>query len=306
MVKRARETDEPKAHSDVLSPGCPDVREGVSAGASAAVEMIATHNIPLTADPPVTPPRVMVSVNVSPSNRDRFRNACMPNQVSCDLSTVSAEPGYRFSFQAVVLVVFPSSSNPIRRHVLVGDGRGSVGVTVWNAHVNAFSSASIGQCVAITKVSMTVHNGVRGLSLNKESTLLFSDDNQHFSRVWWNAIPSQPALSAILFHDQKENSVVNVAGILGSVTVEQKHVRSDARDLLTLKIVDRTGIVSVRSWNHGAGLFQRLVDTPIKLTRIRVTSFGGSKTGEMFDGAGTTITEGTFDGADDLRQFWSE
>jgi hypothetical protein len=308
MVKRVRESDERQGASDGPASGSHDVvRDGVNAGAAASATMIASSSLPSSAVPLASPARVIDSVVPgSPSNRERFRNACMPHQVSCDLSSVPSDPGFRFSFQAVVLVVFPSSSNPIRRHVLLGDGRGTVGVTVWNAHVNAFSIASIGQCVSITKVSMTNHNGVRGLSLNKESTLHFSSDDQHYSCVWWNGIPATPPLSAILFYDQKDNSVVNVAGILGSVSVEQKHVRSDARDLLTLKIVDRTGIVTVRSWNHGAGLFQRLVDTPIKLSRVRVTSFGGCKTGELFDGAGTTICEGNFDGADDLRQFWSE
>jgi hypothetical protein len=309
MVKRSRESEEVRGASfEMPAPGSPDViREGVTAGAAASAAMIAAHAHASPAVPPASPPRVIAAiVPGSPSNRERFRNASMPHQVSCDLSSVSTEPGFRFSFQAVVLVVFPSSSNPIRRHVLLGDGRGTVGITVWNAHVNAFSSASIGQCVSITKVSMVVHNGVRGLSLNKESTLHFSIDDDHFSRVWWNGIASNPPLSAILFHDQKDNSVVNVAGILGSVLVEQKHVRSDARDLLTLKIVDRTGIVTVRSWTHGSGLFQHLVDTPIKLTRVRVTSFGGCKTGELFDGAGTSISAGNFEGADDLRQFWSE
>ena len=299
MVKRLRGTEEEK--------GCSaDVSEVMPAGAAASAAIIADQSLPPSSLPPSSPPRVdNAVVPVSPSNRERFRNLCMPHQVSCDLSTVSSEPGFRFSFQAVVLVVFPPSSNPLRRHVLLGDGRGSVGVTVWNAHVNAFSSSSIGSCVAITKVSMTIHNGVRGLSLNKESTVQFIKDD-HFASLWWNGIPSKPPLSAIFFHDQTDNTVVNVAGILGSVSVEQKHVRSDARDLLTLKIVDRTGIVVVRSWNHGADLFQRLVDTPILLTRVRVTSFGGAKTGELFDGAGTMINEGSFAGADDLRQFWSE
>ena len=282
-----------------------EVSEGVAAGAAAAAVMIAAHSS--SPPPPISPPRVIDAVvPVSPSNRERFKHACMPHQVSCDLSSVSSEPGFRFSFRAVVLVVFPSSSNPLRRHVLLGDGRGTVGITVWNAHVNAFSTASIGQSVAITKVSMTIHNGVRGLSLNKESTLQFHSDVSHFSQVWWNSIPSFPTLSAILFHDEKDNSVVNVAGILGSVSVEQKHVRSDARELLTLKIVDRTGIITVRSWNHGADMFLHLVDTPVLLSRVRVTSFGGAKTGELFDGAGSTITAGSFDGADSLRQFWDE
>ncbi len=76
------------------------------------------------------------------SNRDRFRASLMPSQVTCDLSNVTVEPGHRFTFQGIVLVVFPSSSNPLRRHLLVGDGRGVVGITVWNALVNLFSSVT--------------------------------------------------------------------------------------------------------------------------------------------------------------------
>jgi hypothetical protein len=63
------------------------------------------------------------------SNRERFRASQMPSQVSCDLSSVPVEPGHSFTFQGIVLVVFPASANPLRRHVLVGDGRGVVGLT---------------------------------------------------------------------------------------------------------------------------------------------------------------------------------
>jgi hypothetical protein len=276
-----------------------EVRDGIDAGRVAASAMIAPH----------TPPRSnATSAVVSPggTNRERFQSSAMPSQISCDLSSVSTEPGFRFSFQAIVLVVFPASTNPIRRHVLVGDGRGTVGITVWNAHVNSFSFQSIGQCVHLTKVSVTVHNGIRALSMNKESTVSFSSGQGHFCERWWTNIPTLPAISAVLFQDTDVNSVVNLTGILGSVAVEQRHVRNDARDLLTLKLVDRTGVIIVRSWNHGAGMFQRLVDTPIMLSRVRVTSFGGQKTGELFDGSGTTLSEGTFPGSADLVLFWSE
>ncbi len=263
---------------------------------------------------PQSPPRTsdgfVVSVPQTPPspacNRDRFRGAMMPAQVTCDLSTVSTEAGLRFTFQGVVLVVYPSASNPVRRHVLVGDGRGIVGITVWNAHVNAFSMSSVGQLVVVTKVSMIIHNGTRGISMNKESTVQFNTLADHFAAIWWKAIPHQPAVSAVLFNDQRDNTVVNVAGILGSVTAEQRTVRNDARELLTVKLVDRTGIITIRSWNHPLTVFQHLVDTPILIKRVRVTSFATTKTGELFDGNGTTIESGDFPGAEDLAKFWTE
>jgi hypothetical protein len=279
------------------SPG-PDV-EAVSPPrfANASVEVVASPNRDMShvANPP------------SPAtNRDRFRASLMPAQITCDLSCVTVDPGHRFTFQGIVLVVFPSSANPVRRHVLVGDGRGVVGITVWNAHVNTFSSESVGQLLVVTKVSIVVHNGTRGITLNKESGVSFNTLADHFASSWWLSIPKQPALSAILFCDQKENAVVNVAGILGSVSVEQKTVRSDARDLVTIKLVDRTGITTLRTWNHNGDTFLPYVDSPVMFQRVRVTSFASMKTGELFDGSGTVILKDNFDGAADLKVFWSE
>jgi hypothetical protein len=279
------------------SPG-PDV-EAVSPPrfANASVEVVASPNRDMShvANPP------------SPAtNRDRFRASLMPAQITCDLSCVTVDPGHRFTFQGIVLVVFPSSANPLRRHVLVGDGRGVVGITVWNAHVNTFSSESVGQLLVVTKVSIVVHNGTRGITLNKESGVSFNTLADHFASSWWLSIPKQPALSAILFCDQKENAVVNVAGILGSVSVEQKTVRSDARDLVTIKLVDRTGITTLRTWNHNGDTFLPYVDSPVMFQRVRVTSFASMKTGELFDGSGTVILKDNFDGAADLKVFWSE
>jgi len=240
------------------------------------------------------------------SNRDRFRASCMPAQISCELSTVSSEPGLRFSFQAIVLVVYPASQSPIRRHVLLGDGRGTVGVTVWNSHVNAFSFSVIGQMVQLTKVSLSVYNGTRSIAMNKESTVTFSDGNGHFAHTWWSTIPMQQPLSAMHISESNDNAIVNVAGVLGAVHVESRTVRSDARELLTLRIVDRTGIINVRSWNHSAAMFQPKQDQPILISRVRVTSFGGMKVCELLDGNGSIVHEGDFPAAADLAKFWSE
>lgn len=250
----------------------------------------------VTAAPPMSPA----------SNRDRFRAALMPAQLSCDLSTANTEPGMRFSFQGIVLIVFPSSTNPVRRHVLIGDGRGVVGVTVWNAHVAAFTFSSVGQMVRMTKVSLTIHNGHRGISLNKESALTFGEDNDHFAFTWWQSLAGQRSLQAIEFADQKDNTIVNVTNILGSIHVESKTVRSDAKELLTLRLVDRTGVVQLRSWNHVAAQFSEKLDQPLKISRVRVTSFGGMKIGELLDGTGSIVHDGTFAGSTDLAKFWSE
>jgi len=256
----------------------------------------------------LTPPPSPVPVPPSsPStNRERFRASMMPSQITCDLSGVSTEAGIRWSFQAIVIVVYPAAVNPLRRHVLLSDGRGVVGVTVWNANVNLFGFSSIGQMAHLTKVSITVHNNVRGLTLNKESTVTLSEGSGHFAHTWWRSFLSQPPMAAINFHDSKENHIVNVSGILGSVSSEAKVVRNETKMLLTLKLVDRTGIVLVRSWNHSEAQFAQMVDKPILLKRLRVTAFASTKIGELLDGAGTVVHDGAFAGSEDLERFWQE
>ena len=82
-------------------------------------------------------------VLASPSpnkNRERFLANCQPLRVCCNLSTVGlTAAGVRFSFQAIVFVVYPASFNPDRRHVLLIDEFGCTGMTVWGAHVPLFN-----------------------------------------------------------------------------------------------------------------------------------------------------------------------
>jgi hypothetical protein len=83
-------------------------------------------------------------------------------------------------------------------------------------------------------------------------------------------------------------------------------VRNEPKELLTMKIVDRTGVIVIRSWNHNQAQFVTHVDSPIQLKRVRVTAFANTKVGELLDGTGTIVISGSFDGAPDLIKFWQE
>jgi len=159
MAKRNREgvTAESAAAAAMI--------EGVTAGTAAAASMIADNAADVPSHAPAeieaSPPRASAAkvLPASPAtNRDRFRAALMPAQISCDLSSVQPDPGMRFSFQAIVLIVYPAQSNPVRRHVMLADGHGVAGVTVWNANVNAFSNDSIGRMAHFTKMSLVCCN----------------------------------------------------------------------------------------------------------------------------------------------------
>jgi hypothetical protein len=92
---------------------------------------------------------------------------------------------------------------------------------------------------------------------------------------------------------------------LGAVISEWKLVRNEQKELLTMRIVDRTGIIQVRSWNHSASNFEHLVDLPIRINRVRVAGFANSKVGELLDAKGSVL-ETEFEGKADLIKYWSE
>jgi hypothetical protein len=305
--KRVRSAEDSKATASVDSSN--SVHHDVDASAALAPSDVpgATSTSP-PRQAPVDAAQAIAIQPMSPaSNRERFHASCMPNTISCDLSTVSTQAGLKFSFSGIVLVVYPASSNPLRRHILLGDGRGTVGVTVWNNQVNVFSSQSVGQLAQFTKVALSCHNNTRGLVLNKESTVVIMCETtvaHHFASIWWQSLRLAPVVQAIFFHDTVDNAIVNIAGIIGSVTKEDKTVRNAPMSLLTVRIVDRSGVIMVRSWSHSDQIFKNFIDKPMMIRRVRVSSFANCKIGELLDGTGSEfITD--FD-CIDLIKFWSE
>lgn len=247
-----------------------------------------------------------VAVPPSPvTNRDRFIKGFLPARTCCNLDLCRAPAGQKFNLSAVCIAVFPKSSNPDRRYIQLADSTGSVGVTVWNENVNSFSIASVGRLVTLTKVVITNHNGKRALSMVRDSSVQQIDDETHTVSTWWRSLLTLAPLSCGAVHDVTDNNMVSVSGILGHVSSEIKMVQGVPKTLLTLHMVDSSGKLDVRSWNHNADAFNHYADAPIMIRRVRVTSFAGVKLCELLDGAGSVI-ETAFSGCDALRKFWRE
>jgi len=309
----------------VVAPASPDVPTGNNRDRFAASRF----------DAPATPPRMRESeighreaVVFSPGgNRDRFHANCQPLRVCCDLSTVGLHnTATRFTMQAIVLIVYPATEKPERRHLQLIDSRGTTGLTVWGANVSMFTSSSVGQVVRFTKLSLITHNGVKGLTMSSGSTITFVNDvaSALEEAKWWASLLDNRPLRIIDVHDCSDDQMVNVSAILGTLWSETKkvlqcfiaciivntviialQVKMQDRELLCMRITDRTGFIDVRSWNHGMVEFARLQDRPILFKRVRVTSFGGLKILEMLDASGTVVLD-QFDGDDDLKQYWLE
>lgn len=294
-----------------------DVQEGADAGHAAATAMIAWaptsalehQTAPPSADRTGLPSSVLLSpASVNPrspsANRERFLKGFLPARTCCNLDLCKASPGTKFNLVAVCIAVFPATTNPDRRYIQMADSTGSVGVSVWNHNVHMFSSASVGRLVSLGKVLIGSHNNRKQLTMARDSTVQLMDDEQHIVSSWWKGLLDIPPHSCGSAHDVSDNSIIAVCGILGMVSVEVKMVNNVPKNLLSLHLVDASGKIDIRSWNHAPEAFADVTDRPILIRRVRVTSFAGTKLCELLDGAGSVL-ETKFPGAQALEKFWA-
>jgi hypothetical protein len=251
---------------------------------------------------------VPTSPSTPGSNRERFMANCQPLQVSCDLATVGMHNNsVRFSFQAVVLVVYPATKGPDRRHVQLIDSRGSTGITIWNENVRLFDLDRVGDVVKFSKLCIVFNNGKKSLSMGRDSTVTFVNTVAApcEESKWWQSLLLKQPLRIIDVHDCNDDELINVAGIVGMMVTERKRVKDQDRDLLCIRLTDRTGYIDVRSWTHCELEFSRFLEKPLLMQRVRVTSFAGTKILELLSGPGTVLLD-DFPGKQDLQEYWLE
>ena len=99
--------------------------------------------------------------------------------------------------------------------------------------------------------------------------------------------------------------MISVGGIVGTLSSETKRVKNEDKELMCMRITDRTGFIDVRSWNHSESEFSSFREKPILLKRVRVTVYAGIKIIELLDASGTQVLS-DFAGAADLASYWSE
>jgi hypothetical protein len=238
------------------------------------------------------------------SNRDRFMAGFLPARSCCNLDLVRAPPGSKFSLTGICIAVFPAASNPDRRYIQLADITGTVGATVWNSNVHKFSNASVGALVSLNKVSISSHHGKKQLTLSRDSVVEMPSDPLHNVSQWWQQLLTASPKTCGTVHDALDNDIITVSGICGHVTSDAKMVNGVERNLTSIHLVDSSGRLDIRSWNHCSDTFLQYVDRPILIKRVRVTSFAGTKLCEILDGSGSLI-ETEFPGKVALTKFWA-
>ena len=296
--------DEPEAH--VPTPPPPHLEDDVSASAAPS-----TPNKIVTAEPSPPPASASSSLQSQPCqsspglNRAKFFSAHASSGTVCNLDLSRASLGSKVHLTGILTAVYPASKNPDRRYILLSDVTGTVGLTVWNANVAKFSSDGIGSIVHAEKLVLMQHNSKKPLTMTRESVIKCLTDPKNALSTWWRDLASMRPVPLGEVQTLPENSIVSVSGILGYVTAESKNVGNEIKTLTTLHMVDKSGSLTVRSWNQVPSIVEFSVEKPLLLQRIRITSFAGQKIGELLDGTGTTVVT-KFDGAAELAQFWIE
>lgn len=262
---------------------------------------------------PTNEDRLMISPDAaaapaSPAGyRARFMSGMQPSKVTCDLTTAPIAPGLRFSFEAILIVAYPiSTSAPERRYVELMDPHGCTGITVWNQHAIALGPASVGCVVKFTRIALTMHNGKKNLTMAKDSTMHVDLPIANgMLMTWWRNFLTEPSINCLQFHDTPALTVVNIAGILGFIHMEEKMVKGQPKPLLVLYLTDRYGKIEIRSWNHSDTEFMPFLERPILLNRVRVCIYAGTRTGELLTGSNGTKIATDFDHSD-LDKYWAE
>ena len=281
-----------------------------TAAAAARGEDVDAADVQHTSEATVNPPLPLAITGgaVQPGgNRARFMAGLQPSKVSCDLTSAPTNPGMRFSFEAILLVVYPARlTPPERRYVELMDEYGTTGITVWNSYVHALKPTSVGCVVKFTRLSLTMHNGKKSLTMSKDSTMhLESPDHESQLTKWWSRLLMEPAITCAKFHDMSAGSVVNVSGILGFISQEEKMVNGETKMLLILYITDKTGKLEIRSWNHADVEFMAFRERPVLFNRVRVCMYAGNRTAELLTGNNGTKITTNFDSRE-LETYWGE
>ena len=238
------------------------------------------------------------------SNRDRFLQGFTPARTCCNLDLCRAPAGSKFNLSAICTAVFPPSKNPDRRYVTLADCTGSVGVTVWNENVAKFGNSAVGKLVSLQKVVIISHHGKKQLSMARESIVSIECDDQHDVMVWWKSLLLPAPKTCGQVHDTADGNIISISGVCGRVSHEIKMVNGVERIITCVHIVDFSGKLDVKSWNHSPSLFASYVDKPVLIKRVKVSSFAGTKHCELLDGD-ASIFETSFDGMRELAKFWT-
>lgn len=228
--------------------------------------------------------------------------------MTCNLTSAIVGMGIKHNLEAIVIAIFPVQKGPpSRRHVFLADSDGVTGITVWNQDVNKFPKEVLGGVVKIARASVSIYQGKKSLVLNKESHVEVDTVTRSPLAVWWESVALKTPLPLPAGIIASDNAIINVFGVLAHISHETKEVNGQERRVTTIHMCAQTARLQLRGWDLEPSTLEAIAllqDHVTQVRRIRMTSFGDNKIGEILDSANGTQFLPFTDAA--LTQFWAE
>lgn len=307
----------------VVSSGSTAVAPGHAAVSQTAPMMLATTMASTQPVAPVPAPAIVVSsgstaavpgsaavTQTSPGrNRQQFLMAMSPQHMTCDLSAAVVGMGVKHNLTAIVVAIYPAQHGPpARRHILLCDKFGNTGLTVWHGDVEKFQKVVLGNVVSITRASVSVYQGKKNLVLSKDSSVVVGRPlGSSAVADWWSQLAQSAPLPLAAAVVAMDNAIINVFGIIGLISHEDKEVHGVVRRVTTVHLASPTAKLQLRGWDLEQETLLQLhsrLDSVVKVCRIRMTSFAEAKIGEILDSPEGTVLSPHSD--PELEAFWAE
>jgi hypothetical protein len=137
-----------------------------------------------------------------------------------------ADAHQRIRLSGIVLVVYaPQQGPPARMYMLVGDGSGVAGVTVWGDTVSQLTGTAnlIGQAVVLPGCTMSFYNGKRSLNVPRNHVVAFPNDSPHAQ--WWASKLQTAPLTTQQLLAEPDHAIVSIFAVCSGIRREEKTMR---------------------------------------------------------------------------------
>jgi hypothetical protein len=143
-----------------------------------------------------------------------------------------ADANQRIRLSGIVLVIYaPQQGPPARMYMLVGDGTGVAGDTVWGDTVSQLTGTAnlIGQAVVFPGCTMSFYNGKRSLNVPRNHVVVFPNDSPHAQ--WWASKLQTAPLTTQQLLAEPDHAIVSLFAVCSGIRREEKTMRKQCHHL---------------------------------------------------------------------------
>jgi len=210
---------------------------------------------------------------------------------------------HNVELQAIVMLVHAPSPKDGSRILKMINANGSTNIRIGPNHASSFSHGNVGQMISFANLTFVGTDAAWSLSMQSDSTATFETHPTKCPVMkWWHAMLQIRPMCIVDVRHCDDGDIVNVSGMVCTVTSDFMKINSEEQDCWRMKLVDKSAFIDVVTRNP---IPLSVIDQPVLLQRAHVTTINGLKSLEVLMGTGSQW-QYDFTGAAELKQFWNE